>query len=77
MEQRTTSLRRLGLFPLYDKLGFDEKERNIGARRRRLGFESLRFEIFATTRTTTERRGATFTTWMIGLAFLPLLREVH
>jgi hypothetical protein len=75
MEQRTT--RRLGPFRLYDKLGFDEKERNIGARRRRSDLTALRFEIL---RRYVQRLSGVvprFTTWMIGLAFLPLLREVH
>jgi hypothetical protein len=45
MEQRTTTLRRPGPFQLYDKPGFDGKERNISGEAQALGFDSLRFEI--------------------------------
>lgn len=41
---------------MYNKPGFDEEERNNWREAKVLGFDSLfRFEIFATTRTTTER----------------------
>jgi hypothetical protein len=61
---------------LYDKPGFDEEERNNWREAKVLGFDSLlRFEIFATTRTMTERCGATF---LVNVGLLGwLLWEVH